>query len=504
VGLKINVLAGYFSQISIALVGLIVTPWYFAHLGAEGYGLVGFFGVMLAWFQLLDIGLSPVVMREVARHRAGASSVVELWAKIRAIEGVFLAVAIAGAIALVAGAQLVAEHWLSVGTLDPTATKQALQLMAIGVGLRFMTVFYRGILSGLECWVWLSGFNLFIAIFRAIAVLPTMAIWGNTPVVFFCTQLAVGLLEVVCLVWNAYSKLPPGAPFGWSGKPLREIWRFSAAVAFTGGISVIISQTDRLILSGLIDLRAYAHFSLAALAASAILLIGAPLGSALQPRLTVLAASKDPQRAFDLFRKASRLLCWLTLPLTSILFVHAESLLWAWTGNTSAAAAGAPTLSLYSLGNAIGAQLVLPFSLQFAFGQMRRHVIGNILLLLILVPSQILLTRHLGATGAGICWLTVNFLYATLWVPVALRNLAPQVLRDWYLSFGSLLALSFLISWLGRPVISLAVEAGRTQTLAAFLALALFITFALAGAHPGLRKEVLILWYRHRRQEISK
>jgi O-antigen/teichoic acid export membrane protein len=504
VGLKKNVLAGYFSQISIALVGLIITPWYLARLGVEGYGLVGFFGVMLAWFQLLDIGLSPVVMREVARYRAGASNATDLWAKIRAIEGLFLAVAASGTIALGIGADFVAKHWLSVQTLNQAETKHALQLMAIGVGLRFMTVFYRSVLSGLERWVWLSGFNLTIALSRAIAVLPAMAIWGNTPEVFFCTQLAVGGLEVICLVWNAYANLPPGAPLGWSARPLRDIWRFSAAVAFTGGISVIITQSDRLILSGLIDLSAYAHFSLAALAASAILLVGAPLGSALQPRLTVLAASINPKSAFDLFCRAARLLCWLTLPLTSILAVHAESILWAWTGNLSAAAAGAPTLSLYSIGNAIAAQLVLPFSLQFAFGQMRRHVIGNVLLLLILVPSQILLTREFGATGAGICWLSVNFLYATLWIPLALRELAPQVLRDWYLTFTTLFALSVLLSWLARPAISLAVEASRTSTLAALTALGLLITFALACANTGLRQEVLILWQKHRLQKTNK
>jgi hypothetical protein len=41
--LKRNILASYASQIYVTLVGILVLPLYLKYMGAEAYGLVGFF-----------------------------------------------------------------------------------------------------------------------------------------------------------------------------------------------------------------------------------------------------------------------------------------------------------------------------------------------------------------------------------------------------------------------------------------------------------------------------
>ncbi len=51
VSIKRNTIANYIGQSYGILVGLIVTPLYLKYLGAEAYGLVGFFALMQAWLQ---------------------------------------------------------------------------------------------------------------------------------------------------------------------------------------------------------------------------------------------------------------------------------------------------------------------------------------------------------------------------------------------------------------------------------------------------------------------
>ena len=486
--LKRNVAANYASQIYVAVVGLAVTPLYLRLLGAEAYGLVGFYGALMAWFQLLDVGLSPVVMREVSRHAAGTIDDRSLWAKIRAIENLFLALAAAAAGGLLAGAHAIADRWLDAPSLTATSIADALRLMIVCVGLRFMSVLYRGILTGMEHQVWLGGFNAAIASARAFLVLPAMLLLAGDATVFFATQLVVGVLELGLLAHRAYRHLPQvDGKRWWDLSPLIGIWRFSATVAFTGGIGVAITQSDRLILSGMLNLDAYAFFSLATLAASAILLVGAPLGSALQPRLTRLVAAGDDAGAHILFRDASQLLTMLTVPAAVVMAVFPDLVLLAWTGNASASTAAGATLAVYALGNLIAAQLVLPYSLQFAYGRLQPHLIGNCLLAALLIPGQIVATQRFGAVGAGACWLAANLLYALIWIPIALRGLAPHVLRPWYLNLAKTTGMAVALSMLAGPVMRATAD-HRLSLGVALVTIGLSSTALLAAFCPPLRR----------------
>lgn len=486
--LKSNVAANFASQIYVAVVGLAVTPLYLHQLGAEAYGLVGFYGALMAWFQLLDVGLSPVVMREVSRHAAGSIDDRSLWAKIRAIENLFLALAVLAAAGLLAGAHVIADRWLDAPSLSATSVADALRQMTVCVVLRFMSVLYRGILIGLEHQVWLGGFNAAIASARAFLVLPAMLLLGGSAMVFFATQLAVGALELLMLARRAYRHLPQvDGKRWWDLSPLIGIWRFSATVAFTGGIGIAITQSDRLILSGLLNLDAYAFFSLATLAASAILLVGAPLGSALQPRLTRLVAVGDETGAHRLFGDASQLLAMLTVPAAVVMATFPDQVLQAWTGNTAASSAASDTLAVYALGNLVAAQLVLPYSLQFAYGRLRPHLIGSCLLAALLIPGQILATQRFGAVGAGACWLAANLLYALIWIPVALRGLAPHVLLPWFLNLAKMTGLAVALALLARPVMFAAADHDLPLG-AALVVLGLLLTALLGAFCPPLRR----------------
>ncbi len=77
-GLKRNILANYASQIYVMVVGIVMVPLYIEYMGAEAYGLVGFFAMLQTWFQLLDIGLTPTMAREMARFQGGATDALSL------------------------------------------------------------------------------------------------------------------------------------------------------------------------------------------------------------------------------------------------------------------------------------------------------------------------------------------------------------------------------------------------------------------------------------------
>jgi O-antigen/teichoic acid export membrane protein len=254
--LKRNIFSNYASQIYMTLIGIIMLPFYLKYMGAEAYGLVGFFAMLQAWFLLLDIGLTPTMARETARYQGGGIDALNLRLLLRSLEAVFLAVALLGGAGLVFGADFIAGHWLKAEKLPRDEIANAIRLMALVMMLRWMVELYRGVITGFERMVWLGTFNCAIATARFVLVIPLFIWIGSGVGVFFLFQLCVSALEALILTRKAYALLPalPVSSSRWSWTPLRNVMEFSLVMALASVVWVTVSQTDKLLLSGLLSL----------------------------------------------------------------------------------------------------------------------------------------------------------------------------------------------------------------------------------------------------------
>ncbi len=201
--LKKNILGNYISQIYITLIGIAIVPLYLKYMGAEAYGLVGFFAMLQAWFSLLDMGLTPTMARETARFKGGATDALHYRRLVRALEGVFLIVALVGGGALFLLSDLIAHKWLKANILPISEIAISLNIMAIIVAMRWMGGLYRGVINGAEKLVWLSTFNSAVATLRFIGVLPVLIIVDSSPITFFQYQLIVAVIELTGLALKA-------------------------------------------------------------------------------------------------------------------------------------------------------------------------------------------------------------------------------------------------------------------------------------------------------------
>jgi O-antigen/teichoic acid export membrane protein len=432
--LRTNVAASFASQIYVTLIGIVMIPIYLAYMGVESIGLIGFFAMLQAWFQLLDFGLAPTLSRETARFAGGATDGLSLRRLLRMLEAVFASVALLGALGLGISAHWIASQWLQVQQLPPEQVERSVQLMAAIIGLRWMAGLYRGALGGFEQQVWLGRLNVMIATASCVAVVPVFEFVGTLPVLFFSYQLIVAIVETTILIARTYAQLPAlpaGTLVGFDPAPLRGVLPFALNIAFIGAIWVAVTQTDKLLLSKLLPLTEYAHFTLAVLVASGVSIISGPLSTALLPRLSRLHAQGQDVEIVTLYRQATRAMTVIATPVALVLTCAAEPLLRAWTGDAALAADAAPILQLYALGNGILALSSFPYYLQFAKGNIRLHLVGSALFVAILLPSVWLATRQHGAIGAGWAWLGANATYALLWVPLVHGRFAPGLHLQW-------------------------------------------------------------------------
>lgn len=433
--LKRNIFANYTSQIYVTLINIVILPLYIKYMGAEAYGLVGFFAMLQMWFSLLDMGLTPTMARETARYRGGATDALSYRRLVRALEGAFLTVALVGGSTMFVTAGYIARDWLQVHHLPIDEVRTAVQLMAAIVAIRWMCGLYRGAISGSERLVWLGWYNSFIATLRFFGVLPVLIFIGVTPTIFFTFQFGVAVVELAGLLFHAYRLLPimpNGTRVPWSWTPLKPVLKFSLTIAFTSSVWVLVTQTDKLVLSKILPLAEYGYFTLAVLVASGMMVISGPVSGAIMPRMAKLEAEGNYVGLIHVYRQATQLVAVIAGAASVTVAFCAEPLLWAWTGDKTLAHQTAPILILYAIGNGILAVSAFPYYLQYAKGDLRLHLIGNAVFVVLLIPFIIWAASRYGGVGAGYVWLIMNLLSFVAWLPLVHRKFAPGLNLKWY------------------------------------------------------------------------
>jgi O-antigen/teichoic acid export membrane protein len=200
--------------------------------------------------------------------------------------------------------------------------------------------------------------------------------------------------------------------------PIKPLLKFALSIALLSLIWALATQTDKLILSKMLSLADYGYFTLAILVAGGVNVVSAPVSNVIMPRLATLEAENNHDELIRVYRQTTQLVSIVAGSATVTMVLYAEPLLWAWTSDLRLAHHVAPILQLYAEGNAILAVSAFPYYLQYAKGDLKLHLIGNLLLITLLIPFIIWSVSQYGALGAGYAWLLVNAIYFILWIPL--------------------------------------------------------------------------------------
>ncbi|SEK52577.1 Membrane protein involved in the export of O-antigen and teichoic acid [Pseudoxanthomonas sp. GM95] len=484
---RLNALANVLGQGVSTLVGIVFVPVYLQYLGAEAYGLVGFFVVLQLWLGLLDVGLSPMLNREVARARALPAGFDDFRRVLRSVELIFAGIALATGLAITLASPLLAAHWFKVQALDPAQVSQCVMLMGWMIGLRFFASIYRTALNGMEAQVSLNAINTVLALAKALGSLAVLVFVSPTPLAFFLFQLVLGVLEPLILARRCYRVFPPTATrigLAFARQELRAALPFGLGVAYTSVLWMLLSQLDRLLLSGLLPLAQYGYFSLVTALSGAVMLAASPISNALIPRLTYLHSRGETEQLRRLFRHATQLTAVVMIPLTGMVAVFGRELMYAWTGDLAAATWAASILCWYMVGNTFLTFTSYQYYLQYAYGDLALNIRVSTLQAVIGTPLIVLAAYRFGAMGTAVVWCVLQALTFISYPPLVQRRLTPGLYRPWLqrdllpVAVGAALMLALVVV-LSRDAV---MQLNRVEI---FLALGAMGLCVMAGAAAG-------------------
>jgi O-antigen/teichoic acid export membrane protein len=467
----------------IALSGLICTPLYIKFLGMEAYGLIGFFVMVQSIVQILDLGLSPTMNREMARYSVLPEKAGEARDFVRTLEAGYWAIGLLIGIVLLLCAPYIATSWIKTGNLPREEVIQAVRIMGVLSALQWPMSLYQGGLLGLQRQVLLNGIAITttsLSSFGAILVL-----WRISPTItaFFTWQIGVSILQVLLTTTALWRCLPPsGRPSRINPSLVRAIGGFAAGVSGITLTALVLTQLDKIILSRVLPLKMFGYYVLACVVSNGLSsLVVAPMFNAVFPRLSSLVALKDDESIRQLYHGTCQLMATLVIPIVVVLSLFSYPIFLAWTGNPETAGNAYLVASFLVIGTGLNALLVPMYMLQLSHGWTTIGLKTNLLLILVLAPTLTVLAWRFGPTGAAFAWVITNALYMVVAIPMTHRRLLVGEAFPWLkhdvipqllCALPLAAALKSVIYWETVSIARLALIAGILLASMAFSALA--------------------------------
>lgn len=490
-----NTTLSYAGQAYALLVGILIMPFYLGHLGAEAYGLIGFFSVMQAWLQLLDAGLSPSLVRAVAHQQALPPSERNAGHLLRSFELMFLPMAVVCSAAIYFASPWIALKWLNAQTLDHQTLINCVGMMGVIIALRLYSTLYKSGIQGLEQHAWLNIANVIIATLRYFGGLLLVSTFSKNPQDFFEFQVAVGVVEALIFAARAYQQMPTPHRFsGFSWALVKPIIPFAASMSLTTVLWIVLTQMDKVLLSKMLLLKEYGYFSLVALITTGILMLANPLAQTLLPRLTVLMAEERQDDMHSLYLGANRFVCTFVFPLAAVIGFHAQPLIFAWTGDVAAAQWSHSILLWYSLGSAIMAASAFQFYLQYAHARLELHVWYSVVSAVVTVPVMFLAIQYQGAYGAALAWFGLRLVSFMIWPLIVHNRLAPGIHGQWLHDMVRICLMTALGIAISEPLFRLIASGDRLTTFLGLAVCGLITLTLVAASYKPLAARIYVLF----------
>ena len=403
---------------------VLTTPIVLRQMGAEGYGLVAFAAALQAWMLVLDLGVVPVLARQLSRFRGGAIGRDDAASLLLASETIFLTTGAMTFIAFLLGIRWISTLWLGPTSLPEHVLTVSLLLIAGLLVLRWVSALYQAALSGLEQQGAVYAVTSGGTVLRNLAGVGLLLFVSRSPPLFFGLNLILVFAEVLIsrnLLARSVSFKGASLQRGWA--LLRTEFHFATGLVVSSLVGTAIYQADKLTLSHTLSLAEYGLFGLVATVCAGIALVVPPLVQAFQPRLTMLLAQDRRAEFAHVYRLCVGVSFVVAIGLAGPIAAFPEWTVFVWTGDRQVANHLAPILMLYAPGAGIAAYLFTPALLQYARGVMRLHVAGYCIFGAVWIPATVWAALAFGAIGTASVWLAGNLLYLAIWVPLVHRNL---------------------------------------------------------------------------------
>lgn len=458
----------YSCQMYKALLPLVFVPLILNVLGAERYGMIAFFYMLVGLLGLLDVGVSGTFLKLVSTNRGNIKNyktVTSLFVKV-----LFLFVTVGSVLYLTffIKQEYITTNWLNTRVAHDEAL-YAVKSIGFILALLYVKSYLTSFLNGMEkqelVMVWSVFYNTVFyfgsyvtikyiesSLFTYFQLMKWLALVDVFAVVFFVGR--VYLFHLRCLESSNEVDVNKQAECQGSQLTLSSVVKFSIQLSGLSMIWVIATQVDKFVLSTYIALDEYAKYQIAVQVCSTIAIFSAPLTQMLMPRLSSLYSQNENSEYIKLYCNSILIFIILLAPVGPYFFYFGDELISLWMGNAILGA----EINMYAkwLVSAafIASTMNFIFICLYSVGQIKQHLYVYALYSFFTIPISIYTAKHFGALGSSIFIFVHSLLFMLIWGGVQLRKRFNGFICNFSLIFLGVVSCSSSVFWLLSKMLS--------------------------------------------------
>lgn len=330
---KIGIIISYINIILHALIGFLYVPILLYYIGTSEYGLYQLIGSFIAYFGIMDFGLTAAVVRFYTKYKTlndkiNMENVLAISTRCYAIITVILF--IIGYICYLFIDNIFCN---SMTYSEIMSAKKIFILLLFNIVITISTMIFRAIINAHEKFLFLKGVETIQLVLQPILVIIILQEYPYAfSVALIQTILNIFLSIVRCFYCFKYLKIRIKYHY-WDKKLFKEFKKLALSIFAVTLIDQVFFKTNQIILGITSGTSAVAIYSIASLIYMNYMAISLAISGVYLPYVTEMIAKRESMKIIsNLFINIGRWQYFLLAAITSGFFIFGKFFINLWAG----------------------------------------------------------------------------------------------------------------------------------------------------------------------------
>ena len=330
---KIGILISYINILLQTLINFIYVPILLYYIGKSEYGLYQLIGSFIAYFSIMDFGLTAAVVRFYTKYKAlndkiNMENVLAISSRCYVVITVILFI-----IGYICYLFMDDIFYNSMTSSEISSAKDIFILLLLNIVVTISTMIFRAIINAHEKFLFLKGIETIQLILQPILVI---AVLQEYPYAFSVAlvQTILNIFLSISRVVYCFRKLKIRIKYHyWDKKLFKEFKKLALSVFAVTLIDQVFFKTNQIILGIISGTSAVAVYAIASLIYMNYMALSLAISGVYLPHITEMIAKRESMKIVsDLFINIGRWQYFLLAAVSSGFFIFGKVFINFWAG----------------------------------------------------------------------------------------------------------------------------------------------------------------------------
>ena len=332
---KIGIIISYLNILIQAVIGFAYVPILLHYIGKSEYGLYQLIGSFIAYFSIMDFGLTAAVVRFYSKYKAlhDQLRMENILAIAMRAYGVITALMFMAGVGLYFYLPNMFENSMSIVEIE--SAKQLLILLLFNIVVTISTMIFRAVINAHEKFLFMKGLETVQLVLQPVLVVVILQKMPSAMAVALVqTILNVALIGI--RIYYCFKKLHVRIHYHyWDNDMFGDFKKLALSVFAVSLIDQVFFKTNQVILGIVSGTVAVAVYSVASLIYMNYMALSTAISGVYLPHITEMIAQQVPvSKLSDLFIRIGRLQFFILALVASGFVIFGKQFIKMWAGES--------------------------------------------------------------------------------------------------------------------------------------------------------------------------